>query len=162
MRDCLQLHHPSKSNLANIWNRHVSFIPYFRCFVFGILVTFVVFCCVTFFPFFLSCPSCLKKCKQRICAILYFHNLVAKSDKKQKMGWTKHKWQSTKMSLKLFTKLGLMIHLVRPCTFAWNEDALLELISTHYLPSLAKKKHARQLSENNTQTTLSDTWTVIG
>ena len=47
-------------------------------------------------------------------------------------------------------------------TFAWNEDAFLELISTHYLASLAKKKHARQLSENNTQTTLSDTWTVIG
>ena len=41
----------------------VSFIPYFHLLVFGILVTLVAWFS---FRVFLSCPSCLEKCKQRL------------------------------------------------------------------------------------------------
>ena len=45
---------------------NVLFIPYFCLLVFGILVSLVA--CFSF-RFFLSCPSCLAKCKQRLCSI---------------------------------------------------------------------------------------------
>ena len=41
------------------------------------------FSCVIFSPS-RSCPSCLAKCKQRLCNILYFWNFFAKSDQKPK------------------------------------------------------------------------------
>ena len=44
----------------------ILFIPYFRLLVFGILVTLVAWFSFCFFP---SCPSCLAKCKQRLCNI---------------------------------------------------------------------------------------------
>ena len=66
----------------------VSFIPYFRLLVFGILLILVALFCFRFFP---SCPSsCLAKCKQR------FHNIFAfllpkvTKNQKPKMGWAKH------------------------------------------------------------------------
>ena len=52
------------------WNifslTHVSFIPYFRLLVFGIIVTLVAWFS---FPYFPSCPYCLVICKQRLCYI---------------------------------------------------------------------------------------------
>ena len=43
-----------------------------------------------FIPFFLSCPSCLAKCKQRLRNIFVFSQLVAKvtENQKRKIGWT--------------------------------------------------------------------------
>ena len=41
------------------------------------------FSCVIFFPFFLSCPSCLAKCIQRL---RNFCNIVVKNHQKPKMG----------------------------------------------------------------------------
>jgi len=59
----------------------VSFIPYFRPLVFGILVTL--------FAFFTSCPSCLAKCKQTkhnyFCIFLTSSSKVTKNQKR-KMG----------------------------------------------------------------------------
>ena len=64
----------------------VSFTPYFRLLVFGILVTLVAWFSFRFFP---SSPSCLAKCKQRLRNI--FLTLLPKvtKNKKWKMGWTK-------------------------------------------------------------------------
>ena len=50
-------------------NTSASFIPYFRILVFGILVTLVAWFS---FSFFLSCPSCLAKCRQRLRNIFVF------------------------------------------------------------------------------------------
>ena len=76
----------------NIWDIliYVWFIQYFRLLVFDILVTLAAW---FFFRFFLSCPSCLAKWKQRLRNISVFCNFVAKSDQKpkQKMGWMKQK-----------------------------------------------------------------------
>jgi len=57
--------------------------PIFSSSGFGILVTLVAW---FFFRFFLSCPSCLIKCKPvKDCVIfLYFHNFIIKSDQKPK------------------------------------------------------------------------------
>ena len=56
----MELFHKQLKKKADSWII-VSFIPYFRPLVFGILVTL--------FAFFMSCPSCLAKCKQ------IFHNI---------------------------------------------------------------------------------------
>ena len=59
----------------------VSFIPYF-CF----LVSGILFTLIAWFSFrsFLSCPSCLAKCKKEYVIFSYFRNFVAKSDQKPK------------------------------------------------------------------------------
>ena len=77
---------PWHGHKVNSISTFVSFIPYFRLLVFGILVTLVVW-----FLFFPSCPSCLAKCKQRLSNI--FVTLLPKVTKnqKRKMGWTKYK-----------------------------------------------------------------------
>ena len=73
----------------------VSFIPYFRLLVFGILVTLVAWFSFQFFP---SCPPCLAKCKQRLHIFVTSSPKVTKNQKR-KIGWTKH------LSLKKGTKL---------------------------------------------------------
>ena len=61
----------------------VSFIPYFRLLVCGILVT-----SVAWFSFFQFCPSCVVKCKQRLINIFVFSYL-----RRQKLPKTKNeKW----------------------------------------------------------------------
>ena len=60
--------HPLVAASYNI-GIYVSFILYFRLLVFGILVTLVLWFS---FCFFLSCPSCLEKCNQRLCNIFIF------------------------------------------------------------------------------------------
>ena len=65
----------------------VSFIPYFRLLVFGILVTLVAWFSFHFFP---SCPSCLAKCKQRLRNIFVTSSPKVTKNKKRKMGLTKH------------------------------------------------------------------------
>ena len=67
---------------------NVSFIPYFHLLVFGILVTLL--------RDFLSCFFCLahlalQNVNKDYIIFLYCRNFVAKSDQKQKIGWTKHK-----------------------------------------------------------------------
>ena len=64
----------------------VSFIPYFCLLVFGILVTLVAWCS---FCFFLSCPSCLAKCKQRLRDIFVFSELCCQKSPKMKNGMNK-------------------------------------------------------------------------
>ena len=65
----------------------VSFTPYFRLLFFGILVTLVVWFSFRFFP---SCPSCLAKCKQRLCNIFVTSSPKVTKNQQRKMGWTKH------------------------------------------------------------------------
>ena len=60
-----------------------------KCFVHPIFLSlgfwyFGHFSCVIFFPFFLSCPSCLAKCKQSLHKIFVFCNFVAQTDQKPK------------------------------------------------------------------------------
>ena len=66
---------------------NVSFIPYFHLLVFGSLVTLVAWFSFRFCP---SCPSCLVKCKQRLCNIFMFfqfHHKKWQKTKKTKMRW---------------------------------------------------------------------------
>ena len=44
------------------------------------------FSCVIFFPFFLSCPSCLAKCKHRLCNIFITSLPKVSINEKRKMG----------------------------------------------------------------------------
>ena len=72
-----------KSSRLFSMRKKVFLILYFRLLVFGILVILVAWFSFYFFP---SCPSCLAKCKQRLCNIfLYSHNLVIKSNQKPKV-----------------------------------------------------------------------------
>ena len=59
----------------------ISFIPYFRLLVFGILVTSVARFC---FRFFSLAHLALQNVKKVYIIFSYFHNCVAKSDQNQK------------------------------------------------------------------------------
>ena len=80
----------------------VSFIPYFRLLVFGILVTLVAWFS---FCFFLSCSSCLAKCKQRLHNIFLFLWLTWPKTKNQK--WDE---QNKRQLNKTFGKLLTLKH----------------------------------------------------
>ena len=69
---------------------YVLFVPYFRLsfWYFG------HFSCMI--GIFRSCPSCLAKCKQRLCNVFEFVNFVAKSDQKPK----NEKWIERNISFK--------------------------------------------------------------
>ena len=70
--------------IQKIWQTIVSFIPYFRLLVFGILITLVAWFSFRFFP------SCLAKCKQRLCNIFVTLSPKVTKNQKWKMRWTKH------------------------------------------------------------------------
>ena len=117
----------SIKGLVLLYLTYVSFIPYFRLLVFGILVTLVAW--FSFCFFFCLAHLTLQNVNKHYIIFSYFHNFVAKSDQKV----------VAKSDQKLKTEKGMNKTLI-------NQDGkyvCLEVLDTFLLPSTTKYKLRR-------------------
>ena len=115
------LHSIHKPRVCNVWVMfiwllvNVSFIPYFRILVFGILVTLVAWFS---FRFFRLAHLALQNVNKDYIVLLYFITSSPKVTKnqKRKMGWTKHMKNTSTFS---FSRSRISI--LKSQLMGWNQ-----------------------------------------